>query len=162
MNPFILKLIVMAVLCGAIGGFGFFQGERLEAKNTAAVQARFDAFVAETKAIGKQAEAAAEEKNQTNKATKEKIDHENARAIDSAVSDARRLRDSRASGSYLPIASRTARSTQTSCFDRDELEQAIQRLDDEVSGIIEKGDQAVVDLNSGKAWVLRLRAEMKP
>lgn len=65
----------------------------------------------------------------------------------------KRLRDLRASSSFLPAPSPTARSPQEATVLRAEFERAIQQLDGEVSRIVEEGDKARIDLDSAKEWV---------
>ena len=129
------------------------QGSRLEA-----VRNEYEAFKAQVRANGEAAERAAKAKEASDKAIKEKIDNETSQLRTTAANLARQLRDSRSASGYLPPASATSASPDAITFDRAKLERTIQQLDDGVSQIVARGDQAVVDLNLSLKWA----AEIKP
>jgi hypothetical protein len=116
------------------------------------VTADFEVFQNRVAALGKAAEERTKEKESRDKKLKESVDRENKRLRDSNTTLARQLRESRSGRSFVPPAPTGSASPNVATFDRAELESAIQRLDERVSGIIEKGDQAVIDLDSAKRW----------
>ena len=84
-------------------------------------------------------------------------DESYSKALTILGGDIERLRKSRADTHYLPPASTDTRCPETwACFDRAELEQAIQRLDDGVSGIVAEGDQVRLKLDTAIQWANRL------
>ena len=128
------------------------QGSRLEA-----VRNEYEAFKAQVRANGELAEKAAKAKEAADKATKEKIDNETSQLRTTAANLARQLRDSRSASGYLPPASATSASPDAITFDRAKLERAIQQLDEGVSGLIARGDQAVIDLNLSLKWAQEIK-----
>ena len=53
-----------------------------------------------------------------------------------------------------------SRSVGLACFDRAELEQALQRFDDGISGLIAEGDADAVGLNVARSWASGIRGGM--
>lgn len=156
-NPLVLIWIALVSfalgLASGAGGAWTIQGWRLDA-----VQAKFDGFVATTKGEGDAAEKLAKAKVAEDKRIKESSDHEYQTTIAGLTSDVKRMRDDRARSSYVPAAPAGSRSPGLACFDRSELEQALQRLDDEVSGLIGEGDADAVGLNVGRTWAADIRS----
>ena len=128
------------------------QGSRLEA-----VRNEYEAFKAQVRANGEAAERAAKAKEASDKAIKEKIDNETSQLRTTAANLARQLRDSRSASGYLPPASATSASPDAITFDRAKLERTIQQLDEGVSGLIARGDQAVIDLNLSLKWAQAIK-----
>lgn len=147
MRGFVSPMVIGVVALAVVGGLLALQTMRLEG-----VKAEYAAFKANVKAVGEEAERKAKARELADKQNKEKADAENKtlRADNAALS--RKLRDARARGGFVPAATPGARRPDIAPFDRAELERAIQRLDDGVSGIVEKGDQARIDLDSAKRW----------
>jgi hypothetical protein len=116
------------------------------------VQAKFDGFVATTKAEGEAAKKLADATAAEDKRKKESSDHEYETRIASLAADNQRLRDARARSGYVPAAPAGSRSPGLACFDRAELEQALRRFDEGVTGIIDEGDADAVGLNSAREW----------
>lgn len=117
-----------------------------------AVKAKFDGFVTATKAEGEKVAIAELAITKADERRKEQADHEIITTLAYLRTDNQRMRDARSSGSYLPQDSGTAGSPQRITFDRPLLESAIRLLDSEVSGIVEKGDEARVKLDTAKRW----------
>lgn len=156
-NPWVLVWIAAgAFALGLASGGGMawkVQGWRLDA-----VQAKFDGFVTTTKVQGEAAEKLAKAEAAEDKRKKEIADHEYQTTIAGLTADIKRMRDDRARSNYVPPAPASSRSPGLACFDRAELEQALQRLDDEVSGLIGEGDADAVGLNVGRTWGAGIRS----
>lgn len=156
-NPTLLLWLALGAfalgLASGAGGAWTVQGWRLDA-----VQAKFDGFVATTKAEGEAAEKLADATAAEDKRKKESSDHEYQSRIASLTADNQRLRDARARSGYVPAAPAGSRSPGLACFDRAELEQALRRLDVEVSGIIAEGDADAVGLNAAREWAADTRS----
>lgn len=101
---------------------------------------------------GKEAKAKADKKEADDKLAKEKADAQNKTDRARIADLAKRLRDERASRSFLPPASPLATSPSRAAFDRGKLEQAIRQLDEGVSRIIEAGDNTRIELDIAKKW----------
>ena len=153
----LLWLLAAAFLIGLSSGAGgawWVQGLRLDA-----VQAKYDGFVATTKAEGEAAQKLADAKAAEDKRKKESSDHEYETTIASLRADVKRMRDDRTRGSFVPAAPAGSRNLGVACFDRAELEQAIRRLDAGVSGLVEQGDADAVGLNTARAWAGGIRPD---
>lgn len=157
-NPMVLVWIavgaVMLGLASGAGGAWWVQGLRLDA-----VQAEYDGFVATTKAQGEAAKKLADAKAAEDKRIKDNSDHEYQITLAGLRADNQRLRDARASSRIVPAAPAGSRSPGLACFDRAELEQALQRLDDAISGLIGEGDADAVGLNAARSWVAGIRVD---
>ena len=156
-NPTLLLWLALGSfalgLASGAGGAWTVQGWRLDA-----VQAKFDGFVATTKAEGEAAEKLAKAAADEDKRNKERVDREYQTTIAGLAADVKRLRDDRARGGYVPAAPAGSRSPGLACFDRAELEQALQRLDDAISGLIGEGDADAVGLNVARSWAAGIRS----
>ena len=140
------KYIVMGLLLAACA-FYRWDAQRWEKK--------YYTFVAEVKVIGEAAKKAAKEKEAEDKAKKEKADAENRKSksdLAGLYAAYRSLRDQRTSSSLLPSAAPGAGASETITFDRTGLDNALSGFDKGVTGLLEKGDQAIVDLNTAKSW----------
>lgn len=153
-NPLLILWIAAAAFAagGVAGGAAAWtaQGWRLDA-----VQSKFDGFVATVKAQGVAAQKATAAQESRDKLNKEQTDAATKRDLDTLRADNQRLRNTRTRGSYVPVAASTPDSPDRACFDRPELGAALQRLDDEVSGLVEEGSEAAINLDSAKEWARR-------
>ena len=144
-------------LASGAGGAWTVQGWRLDA-----VKAEFDGFVTTTKAQGEIAENLAKAKEAEDKRNKEKSDADYQNAISGLRADVKRLRDDRARGGYVPAAPAGSRNPEIACFDRADLEQALRRLDEGISGLIDEGDADAVGLNVARRWAASIRPDKSP
>ena len=151
-NPWALAALFALGLASGAGGAWWVQGLRLDA-----LQAKYDGFVATTKAEGEAAKKLAEAKAKADRQLKESSDHEYETTIASLRADVKRMRDDRARSRFVPAAPAGSRSVGLACFDRAELEQALRRFDEGVTGIIGEGDADAVGLNSARGWAQTLR-----
>ncbi len=154
----LLWLALAAFTAGLVSGAGpawYVQGLRLDA-----VQSAFDGFVSTTKAQGEAAKKEADATAAEDKRKKESSDHEYETTIASLNADIKRMRDARAGSHIVPAAPAGSRSVGLACFDRAELEQALQRFDDGISGIIAEGDAGAVGLNVARSWASGIRGGM--
>lgn len=151
-NPWALAALFALGLAFGGSGAWWVQGQRL-----AATQARFDGFVGTVKAEGEAAKKLAEAKAVEDKRIKESSDHEYETTIASLRADVKRMRDDRAHSRFVPAAPAGSRSVDLACFDRAELEQALQRFDDGISGLIAEGDAGAIGLNVARSWAGGIR-----
>mgnify|MGYP000368412659 CR=1 FL=1 len=156
-NPWALAALFALGLASGAGGAWWVQGLRLDA-----VQAKYDGFVATTKAQGEAAKKEAEAKAKADRQLKESSDHEYETTIASLRADVKRMRDDRARASFVPAAPAGSRSPGLACFDRADLEQALRRLDVGISGLIEEGDADAVGLNAGRRWAAGIGSGKSP
>jgi hypothetical protein len=160
-NPMLLLWIALgAFAAGVVSGGGVawtVQGWRLDA-----VQAKFDGFVASTKAQGEAAQTLKAAQEKKDKLNKEQTDAETKRTLTTLRADVKRMRDARARSGFVPSTASAAGSPDRACFDRAQLESAIRVLDSEVSGLVEQGSEAVTKLDFAKAWALRMSDTLTP
>ena len=153
-NPWALAALFALGLAFGGSGAWWVQGLRLDA-----LQAKYDRFVATTKAEGEAAKKLADAKAAEDKRNKESSDHEYETTIASLRADVKRMRDDRARSRFVPAAPAGSRSVGIACFDRAELEQALRRLDAGVSGLVEQGDADAVGLNTARSWAGGIRPD---
>jgi hypothetical protein len=144
--PFLLanwQLLAIGLLVLTVFGY---------VKHCQSVKEDYFNFVEKTKLIGEEQERKTKETIARNLKEKERSDAENKRLRTANAALSRSLRESRSSRQYLPAPSPSAKRPDAATFDRGELERAIQSLDERVSGLIEQGDQARIDLDTAKEW----------
>lgn len=156
-NPWALAALFALGLSSGAGGAWWVQGLRLDA-----VQAEYDGFVATTKAQGEATKKLADATAAEDKRKKESSDHEYQTTIASLRADVKRMRDARAGGRFVPAAPAGSRRVDLACFDRAELEQALQRFDAGIAGLFDEGDTDAVGLNVARSWAASIRAGMSP
>ena len=137
------RLLLEAALVAAI----LVQTARLDFLEDA-----FEEFRVEVEVAGRVQEEQTKTRIAEERAEKEKSDAENARATASLRATIRKLRDERASSSFVPPAASAPASPDRAAFDRAELERALRELDSGVQGLVDEGSQAVVDLDTAKGW----------
>ena len=155
-NPTLLLWLALGSfalgLASGAGGAWKVQGWRLDA-----VKAEYAGFTATVKAQGEAAKKLADATAAEDKRKKESSDHEYQTTIAALTADNKRMRDDRARSSFVPAAPAGSRSPGLACFDRAELEQALQRLDSGISGLVEEGDTDAVGLNVAREWAASIR-----
>lgn len=160
-NPTLLLWLALGSfalgLASGAGGAWTVQGWRLDA-----VQAKFDGFAATVKAQGEAAKKLADATAAEDKRKKESSDHEYQSRIASLTADNQRLRDARARSGYVPAAPAGSRSPELACFDRTELEQALRRFDEGITGLFAEGDAQAVGLNVARRWAASIRPDKSP
>ena len=156
-NPWALAALFALGLAFGGSGAWWVQGQRL-----AATQARFDGFVGTVKAEGEAAKKLADATAAEDKRKKESSDHEYQTTISSLRADVKRMRDARAGSRFVPAAPAGSRRVDLACFDRAELEQALQRFDAGIAGLFDEGDTNAVGLNVARSWTASIRAGMSP
>lgn len=150
-NPIVLAYVAAACFVAGLA-VGAIPAWKYQAARLDAVQTRYNSFVAQTKLIGEQAAKEAEAKTKSDKLKKEKSDVEFKKLAAANTDLAKRLLDARTSGSYLPAPSPGSGRIDRACFNRTELDGAIRRLDERVSGIVEKGNAARIGLDTARVW----------
>jgi hypothetical protein len=121
-------------------------------KHCESVKADYFNFVEKTKLAGEEQERKSKETIARNLKEKERSDAENKRLRSTNAALSRSLRESRSGRQFVPAPSPSAKRPDAATFDRAELERAIQLLDERVSGLIEQGDKARIDLDTAKEW----------
>ena len=153
-NPWALVALFALGLSSGAGGAWWVQGLRLDA-----VKAEYAGFVATTKAEGEATKKLADATAAEDKRNKESSDHEYQTTIAGLRADVKRLRDDRARSGYVPAAPAGSRSPGLACFDRAELEQALQRFDAGIAGLFDEGDTDAVGLNVARSWAAGIRPD---
>lgn len=150
-NPALLLWIVLGSLAlGGVSGAGgawYVQGLRLDA-----LRAEYDSFVGVTRALGESAAKVAAVKAEADKKRKEISDATYQDSIARLTADNKRLRDARAGSSIVPAGPHPAGRVDLACFDRAELERALQYHDAAVSGLLGEGDADALALRVARQW----------
>ncbi|MGE5509624.1 MAG: hypothetical protein ACM31O_00050 [Bacteroidota bacterium] len=110
------------------------------------------AFVAQVKAAGEAAEAAAKAKEAADRKTKERADATHKRELDRLHAAYVSMRDSRTSTGLVPPAGAGSRSPEVACYKRADLDRALRAFDSGVAGLLEAGDSAIAGLNTARQW----------
>ncbi len=147
----------------ALGGALAIERSRLAASKaeTIAVQAKFDAFVAEAKALGEAQNAKTALIDATNAKAKETADAANAktkRDLAAVYAAYAKLRDNpsvNSSGGDVSSPATFTSSADTTCFDSAALVESIRSLETGIRGILQQGDQAIADLDTAKQWATK-------
>ncbi len=141
------KQIALAVAFGLLAAYAGLQ--RVEKDAIRAEYAEYRTKVAEA---ARAAAAAALQRTIADEKRKEEADEENLRLRTALAATTRKLRDARAASSFVPPSAPGASRPEVAAFDRAELERALRELDQEIQGLIDEGDQAVIDLNTARNW----------
>lgn len=156
-NPaFVLYIALAAFVAGGAAAWTA-QGWRL-----GAIQSELDGFVDTVKAKGEAAQMLKLAQEKQDKFNKERTDAEVKDNLDRLRADNKRLRDVRAGSRFVPSTASPTSSPDRACFDRTQLESAIRILDSEVSGLVDQGSEAVVNLNAAKDWAVRRSDTLTP
>ena len=153
-NPWALAALFALGLSSGAGGAWWVQGLRLDA-----VQAKYDGFVATTKAQGEAAKKLADATAAEDKRKKESSDHEYQTTIASLRADVKRMRDARAGSRFVPAAPAGSRRVDLACFDRAELERTIRDFDSAIQGLVDQGSADAVGLNVARRWAAGIRPD---
>ncbi len=141
------------VLVAAVA-FGWVKRGEHDQPKYDALQLAYSTFKADVEAKGVIAQREADKRVAAEKSAKEKADAENAKSIAALHNDVARMRRERDSArrSLVPAAASQASSPDRACFDRTKLESALRSYRDAVRGLVDEGSDAVIDLNTAKAW----------
>jgi hypothetical protein len=150
-NPMVL-LYVAGISFAAGLASGAVPAWKYQAALKEVVQAKFDSFVAQTKAEGVAAQKIAAAKDAQYKLDKENSDEQYKNNLADAAVVSQRLLHDRSSRGYLPQASATSSHPDRACFNRLQLGEAIRELDAGVQGIVDQGDRARIGLDTGRVW----------
>lgn len=157
-NPATLLWLMAAAfvigLSSGAGGAWWVQGLRLDA-----VQAKYDGFVATTKAQGEAAKKLADAQTAEDKRKKESSDHEYQTTIASLRADVKRMRDARAGSRFVSAAPAGSRRVDLACFDRAELERTLRDFDSAIQGLVDQGSADAVGLNVARSWAAGIRPD---
>jgi hypothetical protein len=156
LSPTMWVAVGGALLVVGLGAAVKIQSSRLETSKaeTIAVQGKFDAFVAQAKALGDAQNAKAK--------LKVKVDETAAKSrtdLAALYAKYRGLRNSAAASAgsgQLPPAAAVTSSAARTCFDTAKLVAAMGRLETGVPGIVEQGDVARLRLSSAAEWAASL------
>lgn len=152
-NPLVLMWLLLGAFAFGLasGGAGawWVQGVRLDN-----LQNKYDKFVNDTAALGKQAAMEKKATEAADKLKKEKSDVDHKTALSKLAADNKRLRNERAGRGYVPEAPAASRRPDLACFDRSELDVALRRFDQEVSGIVEEGAANTLTLKDAQTWAV--------
>ena len=156
LNPLHYVLAAVCVLLAIVSGLYWYQGTQFEL-----TKARFDAFVAETKAVGVVADLQGKLKNQKYESLKKDADNEIKLARSSISSYADELRKHAESPrrSLLPTPTPSAGDPERTDYDRSELIDAMGRyteeegsFEGEITELFREGAIAEDGLNKVKQW----------
>ena len=141
-----------AIAAGAIiAALGI--GLKIQTARLDTVKTEYAQFRAGVKVVGEQTQVRKVEIELANKQRKERADAENIRTIAALDADNKRLRDERASRSLLPERAAGPGRADRITFDRAELDAALRKYEAGIQGLLEEGDKARVNLNTGRQWV---------
>jgi len=143
------RIAVLGIVSAILFGIGYYACYRI---SYLPERDAYTKFVAQTEQIGKDQAEQVKLKEAADKLTKEKYDEQQKAMADELGVLSSQLYHSRSSRGYLPKASTGSRHPKTACFNRLQLEQAIQQLDAEVQGLITQGDSAILGLNISREW----------
>lgn len=151
-----IGVIAAAVVIGGLALALKVQSSRLSSEQTAHAETKgkFQAFVAETKRIGEEAQKKADATRIADQKAKEKADAENKDLRGKLAVAARQLRDYRtgAGRNILPAHKAGSPSPETITFDRAKLDRALQDFIDGTERLAVQGAEGIADLDTAKKW----------
>lgn len=141
------KIVAVAALVLILAGYG----QTMRAQRDA-LRVEYSDYRREVARAAQLAAERALKKTIEDEERKEKADVENLRLRALLDATTRRLRDARRDSSFVPPAASCPDRPASACFQRADLERALQQLDREVSELVEEGDRAIIDLETAKRW----------
>ena len=147
-SPLLIASIVILIL-GA--------GLAIQTKRVESCKADYARFVAEVKTIGVEAEKKAKAQEAIDLKAKEKSDAQAKSDRTRIAMLSKRLRDANSRSSTVSQLPLTTNRPDLSAFDRAELDRAIRDYQSEILGLIEKGAEAIVDLDVAKEWIKEVK-----
>lgn len=150
-SGFVLGIAAYAAIAAFVVISGMGIALKVQNSRLATCKQEFQAFQARVEAEGKAAEAEAKRINSENQAKKAKYDKEIKVLRASNANLSRRVRDS-AGQSSLPAPATGAGQSQTACFNRGILDDAIRAFTAGTAAIATEGQQAADELANAKAW----------
>lgn len=151
--PIALKFGAYGLILGATYIGGCVRGSQIENARTEKVQNEFSTFKLQVEAAGRSAQAAADERKKLDEQKAKASDESYAKALVALGSDIERMRRARSDTNYLPPAPADTKCPEGwACFDRAELQQAIRRLDEGLSGITQESDSVRLRLETAIRW----------
>jgi hypothetical protein len=147
-----LSLSTWALICTFLLAVAMGTALTVQTQRLKATKAEYAQFQAGVKALGDLALKHKSAQEAADKSRKAKADAENRRTIADLHTHIVSLRESRASGGFVPGPGPDARSPDRATFDRAELERAIREFDQGASSLIAEGDEHRVNLDTAKRW----------
>ena len=149
--PWWAKPLAVLLLLAATWGHGWMRG-------ASHGEAKLAAFAADVRTEGVKAQAVADARADRDRQRKAASDASYEKALVVLGADIERMRRARAGSNPVPAAPAGSRCPEGwACFDRAELEQAIRRLDADVSGIVAEGDSIALKLDTAIRWAAELK-----
>ena len=149
-----MRIAYVAATCFAFGiAVGAAPAWKYQAARLDTAKAEYKSFVDQTRLTGEQAQKEAIAKAAQDKLNKERYDAQRKKDIAANADLARRLRLANSGRSTVSQLSPTTGSVDLACFSRNELDSTIRQYQSDILGIVEKGSEATIDLNIGKAWI---------
>ena len=149
------EYLAIALLLAGFGAFCYVKGGEGPKAQLAAKTAQMDAFVAQTRTLGEQAQKAADARKLADQQAKETADAQNAAAVaanNATVSKLRHDLAARTNSHYLPPAPPASSRPDLACYDRAALELALGKFIGDVRGLADEGTKATIDLVTAKNW----------
>ncbi len=144
--PWWAKPLAMLLLLGATWGHGWIKGANHG-------EEKLEAFASDVRIEGVKAQAVADVRAAIDRKRKEASDAGYSTALAVLGADIGRLRNARSSSNPVPAAPANSGCPEGwACFDRAELEQAIRRLDEDVSRLVAEGDTVALKLDTAIRW----------
>lgn len=146
-------------VCGA----WYIQGLRLDSvKNSLAeTKLEFKSFKDAVKVLGEEAERTKAARIKEDKEKKEKSDNEYENRIAGLSADVKRMRNERASGSFVPAIATAPGNHDRACFSKTELEQSIRSFDQGIQRLVDQGSADGIGLDVAKRWAQSLKTDDK-
>ncbi len=143
--PLPYRLLALCGLAIALFAFGWVKG-------AAHGERRLEAFQQAQAIEAAKAQALADATDKRNQERKESADASYRKALLAASGDLDRMRKSVAGPYVMPSASPDTGNPERACFDRAELDAAIQRFAQGVSGLVEQGETLRLKLDTAIEW----------
>lgn len=137
--------LAVAVLCAGLWFHGLMAGRHQ-------VQAKFDTFVAQTKAAGDAQEQRTKETNARNLAAKEKSDADTKLKLAALNTTIAGLRNKRPSSSFVPSAPADSKRPDLACYDRTEYQRTTGSFIEGLRGLADEGSKSTVELDAARGW----------
>ena len=158
--PWYWRWVVLAILLASVAGFSAFRMHVHDQIKYQKLQGEYAGFQAKVAAEGKVAQRDADARVAAEILKQEKADANHKNDVDTLQRTISKLRKSRTGGDFVPPAPSCPGIPDSACFNRPILERAIRSFDEGLSGLVDEGSKAQVDLNSAKEWATGLTLKL--
>ena len=151
-GQFTLPLLGWAAVAAGVAFVGMGIALKITRSELATCKAEYQSFKATTESIALAAIARLKAEAVRQAGLRKESDDKYAKEHAALSAANKRLLDDRSRGDRVPAAPAGSKRPDLACFGRADLESALRRLDEGISGLVDEGDQNTLRLKMSREW----------